>query len=227
MEKKTARWGWVFLSILCAALDAAWMAWYCSGLLRCGVFLSVKSFPAEALIQEFGQNVLINFPPLCLLLLCALFYRRDCPNVLGLQIKSKKGRISVCILVVVYLALLPLGLFRGLFPALNMVYGWVYYFVFLAFAEELVFRAALPTFITKSNLSEKYVWGVPAVLFGMMHAVLPLVTRGLTAGVRALLFDTVGYALLGGVFYALYQWSGTLWMPILLHAALDYSAMLK
>lgn len=226
MEQKRSHPIWAALAVLTAIVEYVWGFWYFSGLQQNDALLSIKAMHAVELASALWQHTLVNLPVIILLVLFAAAYRRNLLNVLGLTCKAKKGRIAVMAVAAVYLFSLVLGLIVGKPMVFNILYGWFYYLIFIALSEELVFRAMLPHMMTKSGLPQWCVWVVPAVLFALMHTLVPLVTQGFAAGLQTLAYSCLGLAVSGCGFYALYRWSNTLWLPILVHATLDYLSLL-
>ena len=103
-----------------------------------------------------------------------------------------------------------------------IVLKWVYYLVFVAFCEELEFRALLPA-ILKDRCNKYVEWVLPNVLFACAHMLLPLV-QGKTVGeVLLILGNTVaGYVILGLFWEWCKRKSGNLWVGVLIHAIMDF-----
>ena len=103
-------------------------------------------------------------------------------------------------------------------------YQWVYYLLFVALTEEFTFRGLLPFLAEKSGAPAWVVWIFPGVMFSCMHTLIPMTYNGFTLKV----FIWSALSMLGGYtvghcgFYALRRWSGTLWLPVLVHGTLDF-----
>lgn len=78
--------------------------------------------------------------------------------------------------------------------------------------EELFFRLALPLLVTQATGSAPIGLVMGAVVFGLVHAY---------QGVAGVLATTA----MAAVFTALYLASGSLWLPILVHAGMDLIAL--
>ena len=103
-------------------------------------------------------------------------------------------------------------------------YQWVYYLLFVALTEEFTFRGLLPFLAEKSGAPVWVVWIFPGIMFSCMHTLIPMTYNGFT--VKAFVWSAL--TMLGGYtaghcgFYALRRWSGTLWLPVLVHGTLDF-----
>ena len=98
--------------------------------------------------------------------------------------------------------------------------------MFVALSEEFLFRTVFPWLIEKSRLPSWCVWIVPGILFGAAHTLVPLVKFGASTLLPELLSGVAGYALASCGFYALRRWSGTIWLPVFIHAVLDFTGVL-
>lgn len=98
----------------------------------------------------------------------------------------------------------------------------------VAFSEEFIFRGYL---FTKIDQEYGFRIGIiiSGLLFGAMHGLLPTIIAN---GSLSDLFTNISSNLLGqgivggGLFALAYKKSGTLFVPILIHAILDYSNVL-
>ena len=196
-------------------------------LYRDGVLLSASRVTVETLPRILLQNILVNGPEMLAVTVGLVWMGRErFAQEMGLTIPGKK---RFALLTALVLCLLPLALallFSGSEP-LAIGYQWGYYLLIIAFTEELMFRGLLPYLMEKSGLSGWAVWIIPGVLFACMHTLMPMIQNGFT--VRGLVFRLL--SVLGGYtaghcgFYALRRWSGTLWLPVLIHGLLDFSSV--
>lgn len=169
------------------------------------------------------QNLLVNLPVLLMVAVLLLVTKGRFARTAGLRIPRGRSRTSAGIALGVYAALLAVALLLRKGSALAIVYQWLYYLVFVALCEELEFRAVLPWLMEKSRLPAWCVWAIPGVLFGCVHTLIPLVKGvGTTEMVELLFSGMIGYLIMSCALYRARLWSGTLWLPVLLHAALDF-----
>lgn len=124
---------------------------------------------------------------------------------MGLMIAQRNGKLVTGVTGGIYLALLTVALLMAKTVRLSIVYQWIYYLIFVAFTEKLVFCGMLPWLIEKSGLPEWCVWVVPGILFAARHILIPVIQFGLSVGLflMQLLLCLSGYTLSGCMFYGL------------------------
>lgn len=204
-----------------------WCLWYYSGLYRKGRLLSAAQTAAENVGAMLLQHLALSLPFLLIAAAAFLLLQGDFGSAMGLTAGEKRGRIAIDVFGGGYCVMLIAALLVGRTTLIAAAYQWGYYLVFVAFTEEFIFRAVLPLLLERSSLPEWCVWVVPGVLFGMMHTLIPVVKGGVTVEVLLSLLSTVtGYTAGSCAFYGLRRWSGTLWLPVLIHAAMDFSGVL-
>ena len=104
----------------------------------------------------------------------------------------------------------------------SVLYGLLYYTAFIAFTEEFVVRGICVRLLKGETAWLRYLW--PNCLFVAMHFFAYADWNEITAD-YALRFFTgsfLGLMAVGCVFQLLREKTGTLWVPILIHAALDF-----
>ena len=210
-------------AIAFAAIDYAWVFGYYRRLYQGGKLLSAADASSGTIRALFLQNLLVNVPVVLMAAVVLLAMKGRFIRHVGLHLPHKRSRASVGISLGVYLALLAAALLRQKETALAIVYQWIYYLVFVALSEECEFRAFLPWLLEKGGLPGAYVWAIAGVLFGCMHTLIPLVKGSGAAQTVELLFSgMIGYMVMSYAMYRARLWSGTLWLPVLIHAALDF-----
>ncbi|WP_313050647.1 CPBP family intramembrane glutamic endopeptidase [Stenotrophomonas cyclobalanopsidis] len=90
----------------------------------------------------------------------------------------------------------------------------------VGFCEEMTTRGVLLVALRGSSRSETSVWLGSCGLFGLLHAINGLFGVGALALLQVLLTFFVGTGL-----YLLRRFSGTLLLPMLIHAAWDFSTL--
>ncbi len=138
---------------------------------------------------------------------------------------SEVGFTSNSRFLSVSLLLVYLGLFllHGDF-SVKGIYRAFFFLVVVAFVEEFIFRGFLFTIIDREYGFGKAVI-ISGLLFGAMHGLLPtIVANGSFMDLLANIFDNLlGQGVFGTLIFAYaYKQSGTLFVPILIHAILDY-----
>lgn len=211
----------VFLLPVCEYL---WTLWYYGGLYQSGALLGASLVTRDSLGPMLMQHLTVNLPCWMMAAGALVILKRDFAPAFGLAIYERRGWLATSIAGGLYL-LLPVALLLNKGAALATGYQWFYFLFFIALTEEFVFRGVLPWLMEKSGLPDGLVWVVPGLLFGFMHSIMPLIQtwNGSALHLAELLLSPILGGLAGGcVFYWLRRWSGTLWLPVLLHAALDF-----
>lgn len=184
-----------------------------------GLLISVK----ETGPINIGLKFLGDFISSLLIVIVLLFItviRKKPLSALGITLKSP---LIIFALFAVYLVMF---LINGDFTAKGF-YAAFFYLVVVAFSEEFVFRGYLFTAIDK-----EYGFWIAAVisglLFGAIHGFMPSVVNGSdTIGlITSIMNNLLGQGILAGALFAmLYKKSKTLFVPVLVHAILDYSGV--
>lgn len=211
------------MTVTAVALEYAWSLLYYRALYQSGKLIAVKELQSVDIPAALLQHFLVNIPVLCMTVSAALVWKRQITTLFGLTTVDKKRRYSVLLAGGAFVILLAAALVKEVNTPANLLYQWSYYLIFVALAEETLCRGLLPLLMEKGEFPEWCVWVVPGVLFGLMHTLIPAVRGTLTA---AIVFSSIGGMLFSHcALYSLRRWSGTLWLPVLLHAAWDFTGV--
>lgn len=167
------------------------------------------------------QNLLTSLFPIVLLAGCALWLKKDFPDAMGLSVKGKKQGLTVGILAsalgVMTIAVMAAGGDRA-----EILYSLFYYTVLVAFQEEFIFRGLCGCLLKDQDRKLRYL--VPSLLFALIHILAYNDFGALTGGyvLSFLLSDVLGLFVMGCAFQFLKEKTGTLWVPILIHAICDF-----
>jgi membrane protease YdiL (CAAX protease family) len=165
-----------------------------------------------------GDLAVRGIPLICLILL--MFKNKISWSDIGLKISRKKIGIGLQIgLAAVYLGIF---LFKGDYTCRGL-YAALYYLFVVAMTEELIFRGFLFHWFMRS-FSKNTSMVLSGLLFGLMHSIMPIVLLGVHPLV-ALLSNALGGIFAGAIYSVIYLRTGTLLVPILIHAILDYSGV--
>lgn len=188
-----------------------------------GYLHSVKT-ASENLPGIFAQNLITAAFPLALFFIAAIVLKKQFSEVMYLRIKS---RLQIVLVSVLSAALLGLAGFFLVAKAdeITVLYNLFYYFFFVAFTEEFVVHGVCVYLLHDCRSVIRYL--VPNLAFGMMHLFAYADYGALTAAylIKFLTTNLLGLVV-GGCFYqALKEKTGTLWVPIILHALMDYTVV--
>lgn len=173
---------------------------------------------------NMGVKLLCDFISslLIVLVILSITYIKKRPlNVLGISFKSP---ILITALLAIYCAMF---LLNGDFTAKGF-YAAFFYLIIVSFSEEFVFRGYLFAVIDR----EFGFWVaaiISGLLFGAAHAFMPSIINDYNTPdfISTILSNLLGQGILGGALFAiLYKKSKTLFVPVLIHAILDYSSVL-
>lgn len=208
------------LAVLTCGAEYAWILWYYGRAYRAGMLLSAAGVTADNLGAMLIQHIVVTLPTFLTAAIALLALGRDFGRTMGFTLGKKVGRMAAGAAAGVYLLLWAIAIFLGRISVLAAGYQWLYYLVFIALCEEFTFRAVVPLLFEESKLPAWCVWVFPGLLWGVMHTVLPVMRGGLSP---EMLMSSLGYIGSACVFYWLRRWSDTLWLPVLIHAALDFA----
>lgn len=104
------------------------------------------------------------------------------------------------------------------------IYRAVFYLLFVAIPEEIIYRGYLYLQLKKwSKIGAVIISGI---MFGCIHAVLPAILNEINVDEMLInMLSQVGGGICSGlIFIGFYELGGSLLVPILIHALLDYSS---
>lgn len=147
-------------------------------------------------------------------LICLMVFWKDAKPMFVL--KEKKLLLIISLLYILFFLL------RRQFDSKGL-YGFVEDIVIVAFTEEFIFRGLVYTYLKRENRMVAIL--ISGLVWGILHAVAPTIIagEGLTFFLSSAL-NKVGFGIMiGYCFICLYEKSGTLLMPIMVHALYNYS----
>ena len=215
---------WLALAALIPIVTYLWGLWCYGGLYRSGQLLSASKVTPDTILSTLAQNTVVLLPQLLTgTAALVLLGRERFTEEMGLRVRRQK---KTALLLAAGACLLTLAVAFLLVKAepLAIGYQWVYYLLFVALTEEFTFRSLLPFLAEKSGAPAWVVWIFPGMMFSCMHTLIPMTYNGFT--VKAFIWSAL--TMLGGYtaghcgYYALRRWSGTLWLPVLVHGTLDF-----
>lgn len=143
---------------------------------------------------------------------------------LYLTIQGKRQKIAVLVLGIL-LAVMSVAAMGKTGDLLLVVLNLLYYLIVVAFAEEVLLRGICP-FLLRA-FPKPIIYLLPNLLFAALHIFAYHGFQGLHLEyiLEFLSSQMLGLVLSGMVFQLLKEYTGTLWIPILIHAILDFSSI--
>lgn len=217
---------WRILAV--AAIHAAeisWAAWYMYRLRERGQLLGVWSASADPL-GLLGQNLVESLVPLLLFLSFFILLKKDFADAMFLRLRGKPRRIAAAALSAVLLGIMAWSLVKKT-DRYAVVYALFYYLVLIAFAEEFVTLGVCVWLLRDEDWPLRYL--LPNVCFALIHLFshADWGTITLSYAMQFLFTQVPGLVVTGCMMQLLKEKSGTIWLPVLLHAIMDYAAVLK
>ncbi|MCR4713056.1 MAG: CPBP family intramembrane metalloprotease [Treponemataceae bacterium] len=228
-EKRTSRklplFSRLLLILLVTVLDAAcsipliyW--WKESGVLVPSTAASVN------LLGIFVQNLVTSAFPILVLIVFLVILKRSFADEMYFKIKGKISVIVVLALAAILLGITIYCLFSK-HDKITVLYNLFYYVFFIAFFEEFIFRDLFPFLLKNEKTLIRYL--IPGIMFGLIHVFNYLGWQSITTNqvVQFITSQMLGYIAFSCVVQFLKEKSGTIWIPVLVHAIMDYSVVFK
>lgn len=168
----------------------------------------------EVSLSNIGTALLIDCGSMLILPLALIIVYRRKLNELGL----KKSKLAVVLIMSYALFFILHGDYT-----VNGIYTGFFYLFIIALSEEIIYRGYIYNNLKKYNRIGAII--VSGILFGIMHSILPSII--LESSISIMLkdmFNQVGGGIVSGFIFVLYlEKSNSIFVPILIHALLDYS----
>ena len=190
-----------------------------------GELLSVRR-ASSYLPEIFIQSVIPFLFPAGLLILFALLLKKEFVSAFYLTHGGKWQLFAEIILCVGAMGLTSYCLIVKE-DKISVLFSFLYYFVFISFAEEFVCRDVCPFFLRDFTWPVRYL--IPNIGFAILH-VFAYADWGEITGEYLLHFvssELPGLAAMGCLLQLLKERSGTIWLPVLIHGLMDHSIVLK
>lgn len=215
-------WKCVIILFICL-VDILWGAGFIYKWKQDGSVLSVRNASGN-LPGIFAQNLIVAAVPIAIFLIALFILRGKFVTEMYFKVYGKKQWGAVCILTVV-LAVMTIFCLVTKEDKITVLYNLLYYTVFIALTEEFVVRDVCVWFLREEHKAVRYL--VPNVLFAAMHLFSYSGWGNITVS-YVLSFVTsqmLGLVAMGCLFQFLKEKSGSIWIPVLVHAALDYAVV--
>lgn len=189
-------------------------------LLYIGIYLALKNNVLISQSNVTWNNIVIKFlnDYFSMLLLPSILIIANRRNLkdYGLRYESKKESFALLVIMILLFILHNDFTMTG-------AYKFFFYLVVVAFGEEFIFRGFLYNRL-KGN-SKPVAIIISGILWGILHAIMPSILNNSSIGQLLLSMSNEigGGILMGWYFIYIQEKSKTLWIPILVHAILDYT----
>ncbi|MCR5279815.1 MAG: CPBP family intramembrane metalloprotease [Lachnospiraceae bacterium] len=143
-----------------------------------------------------------------------------------LQVKGRWQWIGVCVLILCLVGILFYHLLTKE-DRITSIFLLFYYVFFIAFSEEFVCRGACTYLLKNEKTIIRFL--IPNLLFAAMHIFNYSGWEEMTGEfvLRFIRTDMAVIMCVGCLNQALKEKTGTIWIPVLLHAAWDYALAYK
>ncbi len=224
MSEKIKKWKAVSVVIVVIGLELLFGPGFLYLLKSKGIEIysasQASQYPGNILLQ---WGVLSIYPAI-LVLVVWLRRKQEFLKDMSLGIPGKKQKIlvitmSAILLVMSIAATVKTG------DVLLIVLNLLFYLAVVAFAEEFVLRGVCPFLLR--NFPKFVIYLLPSVMFAGLHifAYNGFQMLNMEYVMQFISSQMLGLIVSGIAFQLLKDYTGTLWIPILLHTILDFSAV--
>ena len=214
----------IIIFLICTA-DILTAAYFIYTWKQNGTVISVRN-ASDNIPGIFRQSLIVSMAAILVILIFFIILRKNFVSEMYLKISEKKQKITVFILTAILLAVTVFCLITKA-DKITILYNLLYYTVFIALEEELLVRGVCVYLLKDESNYIRYL--VPNILFAAMH-LFSYTNWGKITLVYVFSFITsqmLGLVLTGCIFQYLKEKSGTIWIPVLVHAILDYMVVLN
>lgn len=214
----------IIIFLICTA-DILTAAYFIYTWKQNGTVISVRN-ASDNIPGIFRQSLIVSMAAILVILIFFIILRKNFVSEMYLKISEKKQKITVFILTAILLAVTVFCLITKA-DKITILYNLLYYTVFIALEEELLVRGVCVYLLKDESNYIRYL--VPNILFAAMH-LFSYANWGKITSVYVFSFITsqmLGLVLTGCIFQYLKEKSGTIWIPVLVHAILDYMVVLN
>ena len=178
---------------------------------------------SDHLPQVLLQTLVLSAYSIVLLTVFIVKYKKKFPEIFFLKVRGPVQWIWVGVLMLMLILMTGIGIQRTGDPG-TILFCLGYYVLAIGFTEEFLIRGVCVHFLRDFSWQVQYL--LPSFLFAMLHVFayngfMPLELHDLW---RFMTSEMLGIVACGCCFQLVKERSGTLWVPILLHGILDFSA---
>ena len=179
------------------------------------------SHASDNICGTLRQGLIVAACPFLLFLISLSVLKKDFWGEMYLRICGKRQALTIVLLISVLAIMTVAGLILKEDKA-TILYNLFYYLVLIALTEEFVVRGVCVYLLKDFSWKVRYL--IPNVVFGIMHIFAYSNYRNLSPN-YIIHFLSSNLLAAGCLFQFLKEKSGTLWVPILIHAICDYSVI--
>lgn len=199
-----------YIPILITIIYMVYFYIFCTWEYRNGWLISLQEVSLSNLsIKLFGDfGSMFIFP-----LILFVAYRK---NLSELGVRKSKLCIVLLLIYVLFFILHRDYTVKGIYHAF-------FYLFIVALPEEFIYRGYLYSNLKKYNRTMAII--ISGMLFGMIHSILPsIISEGSASTMLMDMTNQLGGGIVSSlIFISFLEISGSIWVPILIHALLDYS----
>ena len=215
----------IFLILLITALNLASTIPFIYKWKESGELISTTSASAN-IPGILAQNLITSAFSILIFIIFLLILKHRFADEMYFKIKGKIPVVMFLSLVVILMAFTIFCLITKQ-DKITVFYNLFYYVFFIAFFEEFIFRDVFPFLLKDEKTVIRYL--VPGIMFGIVHLFNYSGWQNFSAEYIIRFFTTkfLGLVVSSFVFQFMKEKSGTIWIPVLMHAIMDYSCILK
>ncbi len=172
------------------------------------MIISVKNVTWDNILIKLAGDYLIM---LLLPTLIIIIYRKKLTD-LNLKYTSKKEIYILSIILIIFF-------FLHNDDSITGFYKFFFYFIVVSFGEEFIYRGYIYNKLKEKSVIQAII--ISGILWGVNHAILSSVVDNSNI-LKGMIYEMGGGILSGWYFIYIQEKSGTLWIPILIHALQDY-----
>ena len=215
----------IFLILLITALNLASTIPFIYKWQESGELISTTSASAN-IPGILTQNLITSAFSILIFIIFLVILKHRFADEMYFKIKGKIPVVMVLSLVVILMSFTILCLITKQ-DKITVFYNLFYYVFFIAFFEEFIFRDVFPFLLKDEKTVIRYL--VPGIMFGIVHLFNYSGWQNLSAEYIIQFFTTkfLGLVFSSFIFQFIKEKSGTICIPVLMHAIMDYSIILK
>lgn len=199
-----------YTQVLIAILYMIYFYILCTLSYRNGWLISLQTVS----LSNIGIKLFDDFVTMLIFPLVLIVVYRNKLSELGIN----KSKLSIVLLLIYVLFFVLHSDYT-----VKGVYRAFFYLFIVALPEEFIYRGYIYSNLKKYNRTSAII--ISGILFGIMHSILPSITSESNISTMIMdMFNQLGGGIVSGLIFISYlEMSGSIFVPIFIHALLDYS----